>query len=93
MASFEGSGPEVIFFLGAGASVRAGISGVQCMVKDFLEKLKREYSNSHFQIANDIFTLFSEWKTERNEVVVDIELMLETIEKLENRHLDVMPLL
>jgi hypothetical protein len=56
MASFEDSGPEVIFFLGAGASVRAGISGVQCMVKDFLEKLKREYSNSHFQIANDIFT-------------------------------------
>jgi hypothetical protein len=30
------------------------------------------------------------WKKDRNEV--DIEIMLETIERLENRRLDVMPL-
>jgi hypothetical protein len=92
MASFNDSSSEVIFFLGAGASIPAGISGVECMVYKFLEKLKTEYGDSHFEIANDIFTLLSEWKKERNEVVVDIELMLETIERLENRDLDVVPL-
>jgi hypothetical protein len=84
--------PEVIFFLGAGASIPAPISGVRCMVYKFLEKLKAEYGNSHFEIANGIFTLLSEWKKEKNEVVVDIELMLETIERLENRDLDVVSL-
>jgi hypothetical protein len=84
--------PEVIFFLGAGASIPARISGVQCMVNKFLQKLKEEQRNSDFEFANDIFTLLSEWKKDRKELVVDIELMLETIERLENRHFDVMPL-
>ncbi len=82
--------PEVIFFLGAGASIPARISGVQCMVNKFLQKLKEEHRNSHFEIANDIFTHLLKWKKDRNEV--DIEIMLETIERLENRRLDVMPL-
>jgi hypothetical protein len=35
------------------------------MATGFLEKLKKEYRNSHFEIANDIFNLLSEWKKER----------------------------
>jgi hypothetical protein len=91
MVRLENLDPEVIFFLGAGASVKAGISGVQFMVTDFLEKLKEEYNNSLFEIANDIFTVLLGWKGEREEVAVDIELMLETIERLENKQLEVMP--
>jgi hypothetical protein len=92
MMTFENSDPELIFFLGAGASVRAGISGVQLMVNKFLEKIKKEYRDSYFEIVDNILTILSEWKMDRKEVVVDIELMLETIERLENREFDVMPL-
>lgn len=81
MITFEDSDPEIIFFLGAGASVRAGIGGVQLMVKNFLEKLKND-RNSYFGIVDNIFTFLSEWKKAREEGVVDIELMLENYRKI-----------
>ncbi|MGC1930294.1 MAG: SIR2 family protein [Candidatus Nitrosopolaris sp.] len=84
--------PELIFLLGAGASIPARISGVQGMVNKFLQKLEGEHRNSYFETTNDIRTLLSEWKIDQKEVVIDIELLLETIERLENRHLDVVPL-
>jgi len=83
---------EVIFLLGAGTSIPAGISGVRDMANKFLLKLQEEHRNSYFEIANGIRTLLSEWKVDQKEVVIDIELLLETIERLENRHLDVLSL-
>jgi hypothetical protein len=84
--------PEVIFLLGAGASIPAGIGGVRHMANKFLLKLQEEHRNSYFETANEIRTLLSEWKIDQKEVVIDIELLLETVERLENRHLDVLPL-
>lgn len=89
---FNSRSSEIIFFLGAGASIRATISGVEGMVTKFLNRLEEEYVTFH-DVTVDIFNLLSEWKKNKKDVVVDIELMLETIEKLENKDLDVRTLL
>jgi hypothetical protein len=82
---------EVTFLLGAGASIPAQIGGVQSMVNKFLQKLQEEKRKSYFETTNRILSLLSEWR-DQNQAVIDIELLLETVERLENRHLDVVPL-
>jgi hypothetical protein len=79
------SDSEIIFFLGAGASIPAGVSGVKGMVSKFIEKLERR----QVKAIKDIVRILNR---KNNDVDVDIELLLETIEKLENRKSDVMPL-
>ena len=90
MLSFENSDHEIIFFLGAGTSIRAGVSGVKGMVTKFIEKLERDQSNVHVTVTKDVVDLLLSWKNNGRDV--DIELLLETIEKLENRKSDIMPL-
>lgn len=85
------SQPEVIFLLGAGASIPARISGVQGMVSKCISKLQADHRKSYLT-TKQIYTLLLEWKIDQNQAVIDIELLLETIERLENRHLDVVPL-
>jgi hypothetical protein len=81
----------MIFFLGAGASIPAGISGVEGMVTKFLERLQNE-NNNYYGLALDLFNILTHWRKKNGKDIVDIELMLETIEKLENKDSDVMSL-
>jgi SIR2-like domain len=84
---------ELIFFLGAGASIPAGIMGVRDMTNEFLNQLQKEDHKEHLELTQDILDTLSKWKNNNNDKdQVDVELLLETIEKLENRHSDVMNL-
>jgi hypothetical protein len=84
--------PEIMFFLGAGASIDAGVPGVEDMITEFLKQLENE-DKKQYLIVKDIVRVLEDWKNRQNiDSKVDIELLLETIEKLENRHLDVLPL-
>jgi hypothetical protein len=74
----------VIFLLSTGASIPAQIGGVQSLVNKFLQELQEEDRKSYFETTNKIRTLLSEWKTDQNQAV--IEILLETIERLENKH-------
>lgn len=78
---------ELIFFLGAGASIPAGIRGVAEMVNEFLSQLKQESNQENLEVTTDIINVLNKWK---NNNQIDIELLLETIEKLENKNHDVM---
>lgn len=83
---------EVFVFLGAGASVPAGIPGVEQMVDRLLTYLSDENNFDYLQIIAEIVQLLRHWvKTKKEDRMVDIELILETVEKLENRD-DVLPL-
>ena len=44
------------------------------------------------KVTKDVVDLLLGWKNNGRDVDVDIELLLETIEKLENRKSDIMPL-
>ena len=55
MASSVDLSPEVIFFLGAGASIHAGIGGVEGMVTKFLKRLEDKYGSLHHATTKDIF--------------------------------------
>jgi SIR2-like protein len=78
--------------LGAGASIDAGVPGVEDMITEFLKQLENEQLEQH-SIVKDIVGVLKDWKHGQNkDSKVDIELLLETIEKLENRHLDFIPL-
>lgn len=80
---------KIIFFLGAGASVDAGGKGVVDLVVDFKNWLRLR-SEPDFKVVKQIITKLEEWIAEqeihRN---VDIELLLDAIEKLENAQKDV----
>ena len=73
MLSFENSDHEIIFFLGAGTSIRAGVSGVKGMVTKFIEKLERDQSNVHVTVTKDVVDLLLSWKNNGRDV--DIELL------------------
>lgn len=77
-------------FLGAGASIPAGVSGVKGMVTKFIKKLQGDQRDLHLKVIRNVVDLLSSWKNGSRDV--DIELLLETIEKLENRNSEVMPL-
>ena len=84
--------PEVLVFLGAGASVPAGVPSVNQMVDRLLTYLLNENESEYCQILTEIVELLREWvKNERLDKMVDIELLLETVEKIENRG-DILPL-
>src|SRR6185437_16935842 len=80
---------KIIFFLGAGASIPAGINGVVGLVDDYKKNLKT-ISESDFNIIDKITAMLSEWIAEQKlDRQVDIELVLETIERLENKEKDI----
>lgn len=83
------SSAKAIFFLGAGASIFAGAKGVVDLVDDFENSLKSK-SESDFNVLEKIIVKLKEWITEQNLArQVDIELLLETVEKLENPQEDI----
>jgi hypothetical protein len=86
------SSKEVLMFLGAGASVPAGIPGVEQMVDRLLTHLSHENDREYLQILTELVQLLRHWvNTNSEDKMVDIELILEVVERLENRS-DVLPL-
>jgi len=90
MSSSAGVNSEVIFFLGAGASVKAGVPDTFGLVDAFREKIASQPEN--LRALNKILDILKEWKREQGDMEgkVDIELLLETIERLENRNQDIL---
>jgi SIR2-like domain len=79
---------QIIFFLGAGASIPAGIQGVQGMVKEFKHQLNREKQNKF----HDIVTKLEQTLKNRQSVHLDvnIEELLEAVERIENSEHDIL---
>ena len=72
---------EEIFFLGAGASVAAGVPDTFGMVDAFEQSLE-PYEK---RILEDILRILRDWKsTHEGAEGVDVELLLETMERLSN---------
>ena len=84
--------PKVLFFLGAGASVPAGINGVIALVYDFKRSLRSEGKLENLKVINTIVELLYRWKKYKLQDYsdIDIELLLQTIEKLEDSEKEVL---
>ena len=68
---------QVVFFLGAGASVAAGVPDTYSFVKEFIKDIG-ENANGGEAIEKIVRTL-EVWKKSK----IDIELLLETLTKLD----------
>lgn len=80
---------KAIFFLGAGASVEAGAKGVVDLATEFKNRLKSK-SESDFRVIEKIIAKLEEWiKEQEIHRTVDIELILDVLERLESAQKDV----
>lgn len=78
---------EVIFFLGAGASVNAGVPHTLEIVDKFINNIINDSTKS--DTVKKIIQNLKKWKKEKGEKEeIDVELLLETLERLENRNKD-----
>ena len=92
---------KVLLFLGAGASIHAGLSGVIGLVKDFTDWLKTDASGEthyfrdwltanqtvdYLELVEKIITTIKQKEGDK----IDIEMLLEAIEKIENRDKDIL---
>lgn len=68
----------MFFFLGAGASVNAGVPDTYAFVNEFIASIREP---SKKETVEKIVQILKEWK----ETEIDIELLLETLTKLENK--------
>jgi SIR2-like protein len=87
----KGQDPEVLFFLGAGASIPAGINGVIGLVDDFKKWLETNHKTDYLAITTDILEIICR-KTNTNDYKekVDIEKLLVIVERLENSDKDLL---
>lgn len=69
---------QIVFFLGAGASVKAGVPDTFSFVREFVDSLTNEREK---QTVTKIIDILTEWRKEE----IDIELLLETLTKLQNK--------
>jgi hypothetical protein len=88
MTASETESPEIIFFLGAGASVEADIpdtrkfiSGKGNCEEGFLERLEKQGNQKELDVLNDIIKSLDEQK--RNNL--DVELILEILDQLNDK--------
>lgn len=70
---------KVVFFLGAGASVAAGVPDTYSFVDKFIENIQEKDKK---ETIEKIIKTLKIWKSPNN---IDIELLLETLTKLENK--------
>lgn len=75
---------EVVFLLGAGASVKAGVPDTFAFVKEFQQSITDAPEK---QTVDQIVKVLEQWKREE----IDVELLLETLTKLDTK--DAEPLL
>ena len=77
---------EVIFLLGAGASVPAGINDMTSLINDLIDSLKNNNNKEELEEVSGIKKNLEQWievnKLDKN---VDIELIMEAVDKLENK--------
>jgi len=78
---------EVIFFLGAGASVKAGVPVTRKFVEKFEERINRNENGKKEALTWILNILKSKKKPED---IIDVELLLETLHKLNNMREDVL---
>lgn len=69
---------EVVFFLGAGASVAAGVPDTYAFVDEYIKSIQEPTKK---ETIEKIVQTLKEWKYSN----VDIELLLETLTKLDNK--------
>lgn len=74
----KGPSSEVVFFLGAGASVHAGVPDTYTFVKEF----KNSLNESDRSTIEFIESSFNKRKKQKGEESVDIELLMEALDKL-----------
>ena len=80
-----------MFFLGAGASVPADMKGVVELVNDYKEWLSSNNNLEDRKIVEEIEETLQKWLARHNiDRQVDIEFVLETIERLENSKSDIL---
>ncbi|MPZ08254.1 MAG: hypothetical protein GEU26_17875 [Nitrososphaeraceae archaeon] len=84
---------EIMLFLGAGASLPAGITGVEGMVNKLIKDLQKISYGEYLKIVTEVTEFLRNWVKGKEDKKVDIELLLETIEKMENINNDVISLL
>jgi NAD-dependent SIR2 family protein deacetylase len=77
----KGTCSEVVFFLGAGASVFAGVPDTYTFVKEFKKSLDKEEEH----VIELIETMLIEWKKQKGEERVDIELLMEALDKISRK--------
>ena len=83
--------PELMFFLGAGASIDAGLVGVIQLIAKFKEWLKFTSKIEQLNIVDEILSILQMWKQEKYDPSnIDIELLLDIIERLEDRDHDLL---
>jgi hypothetical protein len=81
---------STLFFLGAGASIAAGVNDVRGLVKDYRDWLASNSNPEKTQRIERIIYQLKEWLLDQEgEREVDIELVLETMERLENIDKDI----
>ena len=78
--NIDKSYPKVVFLLGAGASVTAGVPDTRGFVTDFMDYLAEKKPQSIYPVFRDIISKLTSWKKEK----IDVELLLETLLKLKN---------
>lgn len=82
---------KVAFFFGAGASVDAGLYDVVKLVSELKQWLGSDSQAGYRLIVDAILNDLRRFKHEtEDETDIDIELLLETVEKIENRYNDVL---
>jgi hypothetical protein len=81
---------DVIFFLGAGASVNAGVPDTFGFVSKFKESLAE--NSEQLKAYEKILEILKSWRKGQGPFApeVDVELLLETLERLENREQDIL---
>ncbi len=82
--------PEIIFFLGAGASVKAGVPDTYRLTEDFRSDPTLD-AESRANI-NEMLEILSAWKkrTDPENPRVDIELVLEALDRLQSNDHDLL---
>ena len=76
---------EIVFFLGAGASVKAGVPTTFSFVNEYIDSIQEPAKK---ETIKKIVNTLEQWKKEKNQPnneKIDIELLLETLTKLKDR--------
>lgn len=76
------SASDIVFFLGAGASVAAGIPAVGPMTEEFLEKIKKDQSPCGAALEEIMKRLERALARENPPRKLDVELILQTVHRL-----------
>jgi hypothetical protein len=82
---------EIMFFLGAGASIAAGIVDIVKLVDELVNWI---VSNNQqlSKLSNEVIKIIHQWESNNSrEGYLNIETLLETVERLETNFRDVLP--